>query len=63
MNWKKISNQIRADVIGMSHRAGSAHLASALSCVDILTVLYNSILNLDSIKINSLDRDRFILSK
>ncbi len=63
MNWKKNSNQIRADVIEMSHRAGSAHLASALSCVDILTVLYNSVLNLDSIKIKSLDRDRFILSK
>ena len=63
MNWKQISTQMRVDVIEMSHRAGTAHLASALSCIDILTVLYSSVLHLDSNNINSPDRDRFLLSK
>ena len=44
MKWNEVSALVRADVIEMSHRAKTAHLASALSCVDILTVLYTSIM-------------------
>lgn len=63
MNWEQISSQARADIIEMSYHAKAAHLASALSCVDIMTVLYASILNVDSTNYDSPDRDRFILSK
>ena len=63
MNLTKISAQLRADVIEMSHSAKAAHLASALSCVDILAVLYTSVLRLDSEEPNAVARDRFILSK
>ena len=58
-----IAAHIRADVIEMCHRAKAAHLASALSCIDILTVLYEYVLKLDPIQPQSPDRDRFILSK
>ena len=48
MNLIDLSAQLRADVIEMSHRAKAAHLASALSCVDILGVLYGKVLKLEA---------------
>lgn len=54
---------LRAEVIGMSHRAKSAHLASSLSCIDILTVAYWHVLNIDPANPKAESRDRFILSK
>jgi len=47
----------------MSYRSKTAETGSALSIVDILTVLYFSILNIDPKKPEKKDRDRFILSK
>ena len=58
-----IAAQLRATVIGMSHRAGCPHLGSALSCLDILTALYGGVLRIDPRKPDDPDRDRFILSK
>ena len=51
----------RFKVIDITKRAKAAHIASALSCYDLVYFLYNHYL-----KINSFDdplRDRFILSK
>jgi transketolase len=39
------------------------HIASSLSILDIMYVLYKNTLNIESIKNNNIDRDRFILSK
>lgn len=47
----------------MSHQAKAAHLASALSCIDIVAVLFHSVLKIDQSKPKWADRDRFILSK
>ncbi len=47
----------------MVHRANASHIGSCLSIVDILTVLYGSILNVDSTRPDWPGRDRFILSK
>ena len=63
MNLIDLSAELRADVIEMSHRAKAAHLASALSCVDILGVLYGRVLKLEATQPTSPHRDRFILSK
>jgi transketolase len=60
---EKISAQIRADIIEMVGRAGSAHLASALSCVDLLVALYFQILKIDPANPKDPRRDRCILSK
>jgi transketolase len=54
---------VRAEVIRMSQRAGTAHLASALSCVDILVAAYWTVLNIDPRAPGAADRDRLILSK
>ncbi|MBL9138294.1 MAG: transketolase [Verrucomicrobiales bacterium] len=47
----------------MSHRAGTPHLGSALSCVDILVAAYWTSLRVDPAQPNDPNRDRFILSK
>jgi transketolase len=60
---KNKAAELRGEVIGMSHKAGSAHLASCLSCIDVLTAAYWHVLNIDPAKPTSEDRDRFILSK
>jgi transketolase len=53
----------RADVVGMSHRAGSAHLASALSCIDLLVAAYGGVMKIDPRDPSHPSRDRLILSK
>ena len=58
-----ITRRIRFKLVQMSHAAGTPHLGSALSCVDILVAAYWSVLRVDPQ--NPLDprRDRCILSK
>jgi len=53
-DFKKISNDIRRDVLNMIYRAQSSHVGSNLSCIDILTVIYFGIMK---------PTDKFILSK
>lgn len=60
---EKIAAQLRINIIEMSHKARSAHLGSCLSCVDILTVLYFKILEIDPANPGMQKRDIFILSK
>ncbi len=60
---EKISAIIRSDIIKMSHSSKAGHLASALSCVDILTSLYYSVMRINRDLLEASDRDRFILSK
>ena len=59
----EFSKNLRRNILMMSHNSQTAHLASSLSCVDIVSVVYNSIVNIDKIKKNNFLRDRFILSK
>jgi transketolase len=47
----------------MVHRARASHIASALSIVDILAVLYGRVMNISPSLIHEEARDRFILSK
>ncbi len=55
--------RLRGQVIAMSHQAGSAHLASALSCCDILAAAYWDVCRIDPVHPSDPLRDRFILSK
>jgi len=54
-----ISKDIRKTIIELAHKSKSPHVGSSLSCVDILTVLYFDVLNLEPWE----TRDIFILSK
>ena len=54
---------VRGKLCEMSHRAGTPHLGSSLSCVDILVAAYWGTLAIDPQEPDAPDRDRFILSK
>src|SRR2546429_1500552 len=58
-----IARQLRFRLVRMSHAAGTPHLASALSCVDILVAAYWRVLRIDPKNPDDPLRDRFILSK
>jgi len=66
MNLNKLNNiasRIRSDVIKMCYDSKSAHLASCLSCIDILVAIYWGQLFIDSNDPKNINRDRFIMSK
>lgn len=58
-----IAHKIRGKLVEMSHKAGTPHLGSSLSCVDILVAAYWTALAIDPENPQTPDRDRFILSK
>jgi len=61
---KKIAARVRATCVKMAFDARETHVSSALSCVEILTVLFGVFLNYcDGGKSNKSERDRFIMSK
>lgn len=63
---KTFANALRCDILKMIHNAKSGHPGGALSCVDILAVLYKKVLNVPVEWDKAIDfnnRDRFILSK
>lgn len=58
-----MSRRIRGRVLGMSHRAGTPHLGSSLSCVEMIVAAYWGGLRLDPSLAADPARDRFLLSK
>jgi len=57
------SNYIRKEVIDISVRNGAGHIAPSLSCVEILTALYYSVMTYDQKNPSWDGRDRLIFSK
>lgn len=53
----------RIDCVTMTSTGGSSHVASGLSIMDILTVLYWRILRVDPAHPDGDERDRFVMSK
>jgi transketolase len=61
---RQIARVVRATCIQMAADARESHVSSALSCVDLLTVLFGGFLRgVDRCDILDPQRDRFILSK
>ena len=58
-----LSRAIRFELISISHRAQSAHLGGALSCVDLLVALYWTRLKIDPLQPDDPTRDRLVFSK
>ena len=63
MTNKEFAIKVRKLVLNMIYRGKSSHIASVFSMVEILTILYNEILNVAPDDPNNPQRDRFILSK
>ncbi|WP_187262058.1 transketolase [Pontibacter beigongshangensis] len=57
------SVQYRKNIIKYIYGAKAGHTGGSLSCVDILNVLYNYVLNVGPENFDSPDRDRYIQSK
>ena len=55
--------RIRRSVVTLSHKGGTPHLGSGMSCTDILVAAYFNVLRIDPAKPDDPARDRFILSK
>jgi transketolase len=59
----QLAKTIRIDCLRMTNKGQSSHIGAALSCADILAVLYGRVLNVDPANPRWGGRDRFILSK
>jgi len=59
----QLARELRFKLIQMSSAAGTPHLGSALSCVDILVAAYWRVLRINPANPSDPLRDRFILSK
>ena len=63
MNSQYLAKKVRLDVLEMLSKTKSSHIGSCYSIVDILSVLYDCILDVDKTNFYEMERDRFILSK
>lgn len=57
------SKYLRKLIVSALEGAGKGHVGSALSCVEIIRVLYDDVMNYQPSNPAWVDRDRFILSK
>jgi transketolase len=60
---ERLALTIRRHVVHMTHQAGSSHVGSSLSMVELLVVLYRDVLRVRASEPRWAERDRFILSK
>ncbi len=57
------SIQYRRSILAMIHNAGAGHTGGSLSCVDLLNVLYNNVMNVTPENFADPTHDRYIHSK
>lgn len=60
---EKHANTIRRGILKMAYEVKSSHVGGSLSCVDLLTVLYFSVMRVNPKAPLDIKRDRFIFSK
>lgn len=53
----------RKTILEIIHHGGAGHTAGSLSCVDIINVLYNHVMNITPENFHHVDRDHYIQSK
>lgn len=66
MNIKELeieANEIRMELLNLIYNSNTGHTGGDLSSTDIITALYNEVLNIDPKNPKSDDRDLFIMSK
>lgn len=59
----KKSIEYRKRILKYIYKAKAGHTGGSLSCVDVLNVLYNRIMNVNPANFDSPDRDRYVQSK
>lgn len=66
LNFKELSLksiEYRKTILEIIYNGGGGHTAGSLSCIDILNVLYNNILDITPDNFDSINRNRYIQSK
>ena len=66
MNIKDLqlkSIEYRKTILEIIYKSGAGHTAGSLSCIDILNVLYNNVLEINPSNFNSVDRNHYVQSK
>ena len=63
IDLRTLAKDIRKKLLFMHCKAGTSHIGSAFSIVEILIMLYFRILKINPMRPKNPDRDRFILSK
>lgn len=53
----------RKRLVEVIFKAKAGHIGGDLSCLNVLTVLYNGIMRIDSSNLKDANRDRFVMSK
>ena len=59
----ELAFQARQEILKMTSKAKASHVGSALSVIDILSVIYSGVANIDPRNMDKNDRDIVILSK
>lgn len=60
---KRKSIEYRKSIIKLIYLSKAGHTGGSLSCVDILNVLYNQVMNISPNNLSAIDRDHYIHSK
>ena len=64
LNQLKIKSlEYRKTILDIIYKSGAGHTGGSLSCIDILNVLYNKVLNINPKNFNEKDRNHYIHSK
>lgn len=62
-NIRQLARRIRKQVVLMTSHAKSSHIGTNLSIVELLAVLYGSVMRVNPARPDWTERDRFVLSK
>lgn len=62
-NLEQHANNIRKNIVAEVYSAKSGHPGGSLSAAEILTELYFEQMDINKDNVNTIDRDRFVLSK
>ena len=64
LNQLKIKSlEYRKTILDIIYKSGAGHTGGSLSCIDILNVLYNKILDINPKNFNEKDRNHYIHRK
>jgi len=63
LGLRKKSAKYRKRILSCIKNAGTGHTGGSLSCIDILNILYNRVMNVSPENFNDQHRDRYIHSK
>lgn len=63
MEYAEKAKTLRREIISTLHHAGGSFSGGALSCADIITVLFHTYMRYNARNPDALDRDMFFLSK